>query len=209
MARNEGEGGQKDTKGCGQEKSGKCFEHSSVPICIAWLSDMHETTSSSGLLTRKQWLFKIPAVKGMEEPASLYIFQWSLSQNMMFLENSDTCENFQDLLEKYKQWGSQFAIIPNPVSLSSSSSMCCIYKGCLPCHFCPSRLQLSQNPRDMSLSSVIILALQPASPHHKPPSWFANMVFRIGNVALVSLLNQREREKQAIIHKCFGLDTEY
>lgn len=103
MARNEGEGGQKDTKDCGLQKSGKCLERYLVPICIAWLSNMHENMSSSGPSTRKQWLFKISAVNSMEEPASLSIFQWSLSQNMMLLKNSDTREDFQDLLEKYKQ----------------------------------------------------------------------------------------------------------
>lgn len=47
MVRREGEGEQKDVKDCEQEKSGKCLEYYSVPICRAWLKFMHENTCGS------------------------------------------------------------------------------------------------------------------------------------------------------------------
>lgn len=47
LARSEAEGGQKDMKDCAQEKAGKCFEHYSLPICIAWLNFMHENMCGS------------------------------------------------------------------------------------------------------------------------------------------------------------------
>lgn len=47
MARNEEKGRQKDMKHWKQEKSGKCLEHSSVPICLAWFNYMHENMCGS------------------------------------------------------------------------------------------------------------------------------------------------------------------
>lgn len=103
-----------------------------------------------GLLMRKQWLFKIPAINCVGD--FLHIFQESLEKLSLGI--------FQDLLEKHKLWGSQFAISPK-ASEFKFIEFCTLYLPSMLAALILSLwwLQLPHSSSDMSLSLVIILAV--------------------------------------------------
>lgn len=111
-----------------------------------------------GSLTRKPWPFKISSRK-QREGDFLYVFQWSLAQKMTFLKNSGITGDFSRLNWETRALGQSVWTSPKSSEFAFTEFPTVHLRRSLAARFLPAwRLQLPQSSRDMSLSSVIILA---------------------------------------------------